>query len=77
MRTLIAFLVLALALPVFAQDQKAEKKTEKKAAKKANKKAPVKKTEKTTAEPKQDWGRFQSQSKKDEAQRAADAAKKQ
>ena len=89
MRLLIAFLVLAFSLPVAAQDKKADKKTA--AAKKADskvapakagaqkkadpKKAP-KKTEKTTAEPKQDWGRFQAQSKKDENERAA-AAKAQ
>ena len=68
MRLFVALLVLAFSLPAAAQEKKAEQKTDKK----------VEKKEKTQAkaEPKQDWGRFSSNAKKDEADRAAKAGKK-
>ena len=91
MRFLALLLALGFTVPAIAQDKKAEKKAEKKpaAAKKADstvapakagaqkkaEKKTTKKVEKTTAEPKQDWGRFQSQAKKDEKD-LAKAAKK-
>ena len=67
MRTFVALLILAFALPVAAQEKKAEKKVQKKK---------MEKKEKTQAQPKQDWGRFSSNAKKDEAERARKAEKK-
>ena len=84
MRLFIALLILAFSLPVAAQEKKADKKTtekkaEKKAAKKADKKGEKKeKTQASTkkAEPKQEWGRFSSNAKTDEVDRAKKAEKK-
>ena len=52
MRLLLLFLSIVFIAPAMAQEKKAEKKTAKKA-------------EKKKAEPKQEWGRFSSNAKKD------------
>jgi len=85
MRFFVVLLIMVFSLPAVAQEKKADKKVEKKApaaAKKAEpKKAAPKKAEpkkaapKKAAEPSQDWGRFNTQSKKDEADRAKKAPK--
>jgi len=85
MRFFVVLLIMVFSLPAVAQEKKAEKKPaatkkaepKKAAPKKAEpKKAEVKKaTPKKAAEPSQDWGRFSTQSKKDEADRAKKAPK--
>ena len=80
MRFFVVLLIMVFSLPAVAQEKKTEKKPA--AAKKAEpKKAAPKKAEpkkaapKKAAEPSQDWGRFSTQSKKDEADRAKKAPK--
>jgi len=79
MRLFIALLILAFSVPIAAQEKKAEKtttekkadkKADKKAAKKAEKKGEKKEKTQAKAEPKQEWGRFSSNAKQDEAARA-------
>ena len=86
MRLLALILGLAVAAPAFAQAQEKKefksmgaKKAEKKVAPAkagAQKKAEPKKSAAKKQEPSQDWGRFSSQSKKDETERAQKAARK-
>ena len=85
MRFLVFLIFMSLTGNLVAQEKKAEKKpaaTKKAEPKKAApKKAEPKKAEakkaapKKAAEPSQDWGRFSTQSKKDEADRAKKAPK--
>ena len=56
MRVFLVLLILAFSLPAAAQEKAVTKNPDKKAQKKAEKKKP---------EPKQEWGRFNSNAKKD------------
>jgi hypothetical protein len=80
MRLLILLLFVSFTGTLLAQEKKIEKQpaAAKKAEKKAEKK-PAKKTdkkEKTQAQPKQEWGRFSANARKDETVRAQKAEKK-
>ena len=80
MRAFLVFLLLSFSVPVIAQQDKVQKKSmgaKKAPAKVAPAKAGAQKKSAAAKkqEPSQDWGRFQSQSRKDEKERAAKAKK--